>query len=100
MTYPLHAGADAEPRGRVVAAACWLGPWGNLFAWQRYLGGAFLRGWRAERLSVTCWEEILDDPLDGVRERLRIEAPDTAHPKGVWVFEKATETYRRAGVAA
>ena len=84
----------------IVAAACWLGPWGNAFAWQRYLGSAFLRGWRAERLPVTYWEELLAEPLDAVRRRLRVAPPGEAHPGGVWVFEKATETYRRSEAAA
>jgi ubiquinone biosynthesis protein COQ4 len=86
--------------GLIVAAACWLGPWGSFFAWQRYLGQAFLRGWRAERLSVTYWEEILEAPLDEVCRHLNVAPPGTAHPGGVWTFERATETYRRSGIAA
>ncbi len=68
----------------LVLAAAWVGPWGRGFAWQRYLVRAWLRGRRARPLVVVAWEELLPRPLAQVRQALGVEAPEAAHPGGVW----------------
>lgn len=42
------------------------------------------RGQRADLLAATPWEELLDKPMDQVRELLGIAPTEVAHPKGVW----------------
>jgi ubiquinone biosynthesis protein COQ4 len=69
----------------IVAAAAWIGPWGEAFAWQRYLVRAWRRGRRASSLLAVDWEALLARPLGEVRAALRIEAPEVAHPGGVIV---------------
>jgi ubiquinone biosynthesis protein COQ4 len=67
----------------LVAAAAWLGPWGDALSWQRYLLRAWWRGRRASSLLVADWEALLPQPLAEVRAALGVEAPDVAHPGGV-----------------
>jgi len=67
----------------IVAAAAWLGPWGDAFAWQRYLIRAWQRGRHASGLIEADWEALLPRPLVEVRAALRIDPPERAHPGGV-----------------
>jgi ubiquinone biosynthesis protein COQ4 len=69
--------------GLLVLTAAVMGPKGGGLAWQRYLVRAFLRGWRARRLHVVAWEDLLVRPLTEVRSALGIEAPEVAHRGGV-----------------
>ncbi|HVP31167.1 MAG TPA: Coq4 family protein [Myxococcota bacterium] len=69
--------------GLLIAAAAWLGPWGDAFAWQRYLVRAWRRGRRARLLVAADWEALLARPISEVRAALGIEAPEVAHPGGV-----------------
>lgn len=85
--------------GLIVVTAAWLGPWSDGLAWQRYLVQAFRRGWTTPRLSMTYWEELMETPLEEVRRRLGVPPADEVHPGGIWVFEKATETYHQHAAA-
>lgn len=51
--------------------------------WRRFLAEARLRGARADELTVAPYEELLGEPLDEVRARLRIEPVEVAHPGGI-----------------
>jgi ubiquinone biosynthesis protein COQ4 len=67
----------------LVAAAAWLGPWGDALAWQRYLVRAWRRGRRARALIAADWEALLPRPLAEVRAVLGVEPPERAHPGGI-----------------
>lgn len=69
----------------IVLSSALQGPW-NL-TWQRYLWRAWRRGRRAEPLTAAKWEELLVLPLAEARQRLRVSAPDVAHPGGILVAE-------------
>ena len=67
----------------ILLAAAWMLPWGDLFACQRYLLRAWLRGRRAVSLDRAPWESLLARPLDEIRQRLAIEPAARAHPRGI-----------------
>jgi ubiquinone biosynthesis protein COQ4 len=67
----------------LIAAAVWMGPKGNAFAWQRYLWRAWRRGRRAAALSAVVWEDLLPRPLAVVQCALAIEPAGVAHPGGI-----------------
>jgi ubiquinone biosynthesis protein COQ4 len=73
--------------GVIVLAAAVLGPKRLDFFWPRYLWRAWRRGRRTLPLPMAAYEELLALPLVEVRERLRIEPPERAHPGGVIVFQ-------------
>jgi ubiquinone biosynthesis protein COQ4 len=72
--------------GAIVIAAAFVGPKAGL-RWQRYLLQAWRRGRRAAALPMAPWEELLPQPLDAVRARLRIQKPTDAHPGGIIVAD-------------
>jgi len=74
--------------GLIVVAAAILGPRSEWFHWQRYLFRAWLRGRRAAWLPAVRYEELLASPLAKVRARLRIAAPEVAHPEGVMIASR------------
>ncbi len=78
--------------GIIVAAAALLGPRGEWLHWQRYLLRAWRRGRRAAWLPAVRYEELLPLPLAEVRRRLRIAAPEVAHPGGVVVANRGDLT--------
>jgi ubiquinone biosynthesis protein Coq4 len=45
---------------------------------------AIERGRRADKLAAAPWEELLDKPLDDVREELGVVPTRIAHPDGIW----------------
>lgn len=45
------------------------------------------RGQRADMLAAAPWEQLLDKPLDEVRELLGITPKAEAHPHGIWRAE-------------
>ncbi len=53
-----------------------------------YLIEAWQRGRNAAWLPEEPLEEMLDWPLDAVRNRLRIEPADIAHPKGIYAWSR------------
>lgn len=67
----------------LIAAAVWMGPKGNAFAWQRYLWRAWRRGRRAAVLCAVVWEDLLPRPLTVVQCALAIEPAAVAHPGGI-----------------
>jgi ubiquinone biosynthesis protein COQ4 len=73
--------------GAIVLAAAALGPKTLDAHWQRYLLRCWRRGRRASLLVLAPYEELLPEPLDEVRQRLGIAAPESAHPGGILVFE-------------
>lgn len=73
--------------GTIVVAAALLGPKTLDCHWQRYLFRCWRRGRRATPLMLARYEELLPLPLAEVRRRLGIDAPETAHPGGILVFE-------------
>ena len=52
--------------------------------WLRYDWRAWRRGRRAAFLAEIPWEDLLPVPLAALRSLLGIEAPERAHPAGVW----------------
>ena len=71
--------------GLLALAGVIIGPKDITFAWQRYLGRAWLRGRRASWLLLARYEDLLALPLEEVRRRLRIEPAMVAHPEGILV---------------
>ena len=67
----LTLGASVE----VVQASGW--------RWLPYVLRAWRRGRRAVWLHGLPWEELLAEPLDELRARLRVEPPELAHESGV-----------------
>ena len=66
--------------------------------WKTYLGQARVRGQRADNLLVARYEELLEEPIDQVRDHLGITPTEVAHPQGIphssfrYGFAKAMET--------
>lgn len=82
-----HAQNGNRGIGAIVLTAAWRGPRTLDCRWQRYLLRCWLRGRRAAPLAFQRWEELLERPLPEVRQRLRIEDPEHAHPHGIVTFE-------------
>lgn len=76
--------------GLIVIAGAVVGPKDWRLTWPRYLVTAWQRGRRASYIVVEPWEDLLSLPLAEVRARLRIEAPEVAHPEGVIVANRGT----------
>ncbi|KUI30917.1 hypothetical protein AU196_24320 [Mycobacterium sp. IS-1742] len=74
----------AGPFGKIgYALAAWV-PGASLRHKLRAYREAVERGRRADRLSATPWEELLDEPLEDVRSQLGIAPVRAAHPHGIW----------------
>lgn len=71
--------------GFLVLTGLIIGPKDITFAWQRYLGRAWLRGRRTSWLPLARYEDMLHLPLEEVRRRLRVEPAEVAHPEGILV---------------
>ncbi|MGI9592840.1 MAG: Coq4 family protein [Myxococcota bacterium] len=82
-----HAQNGNRGIGAIVLTAAWRGPRSFDCRWQRYLLSCWRRGRRAAPLANQRWEELLPQPLADVRQRMRIEAPELAHPQGIISFE-------------
>jgi len=82
-----HAQNGNRGIGAIVLTAAWRGPRALDCRWQRYLLRCWRRGRRAAPLANQRWEELLALPLSEVRQRLRIEDPEHAHPQGIVTFE-------------
>ena len=74
--------------GLLTLAALVIGPKDLTCAWQRYLYRAWWRGRRASWLLIAPYERLLPQPLVAVRQQLRIEPPEIAHPHGIIVGDK------------
>jgi ubiquinone biosynthesis protein COQ4 len=82
-----HAQTRNRGIAAIVVAAALLGPKTLDCHWQRYLVRCWQRGRRAQLLVLARYEELLPLPLERVRRELGVEAPESAHPGGVLVFE-------------
>ena len=51
--------------------------------WPSYFLCAWRRGRRAHHLAAQPFEELLEQPLRELRQRLGLEEPEVAHPRGV-----------------
>lgn len=71
--------------GAILLAAMALGPKSLDLHWPRYLFRAWRRGSRASLLAAARYEELLPLPLEEVRRRLGVSAPEQAHPAGILV---------------
>ena len=75
----------------IVVAGAAVGPKDLRLWWPRYLYRAWRRGHRAVNLTVARYERLLPLPLDEVRQSLRIEPADVAHPDGVMVGNRSAD---------
>ena len=69
----------------IVLAGAILGPKDISFMWPRYLFSAWRRGRQAALLSAAPYERLLSEPLEEVRQLLRIQPAGEVHPAGIIV---------------
>jgi len=72
----------------IVIAAVVIGPKDVKLSWPRYLLNAWRRGRRAALLSVVPYEQLLSRPLEEVRDLLRIQPAQEAHPNGIVIASR------------
>jgi ubiquinone biosynthesis protein Coq4 len=79
-----HSG-QAEPAGSFLRSGWFLSviyPGAPLRRKLRYFWQAVERGRRADNLMAAPWEELLDKPIDEVRDLLGVAPTAVAHPEG------------------
>jgi ubiquinone biosynthesis protein COQ4 len=86
----------SRPLAAIALAAAAVGPKANGFELQRFLLRAHGRGRRAGFLVAAPWEELLPTPLAHVRERLAVDEPLVAHPRGILRGEIDSSALERA----
>ena len=76
----------------IVLAGAGIGPKNPTFLWQRYLFRAWRRGRRAAPLTVVPYERLLARPLEEVRQMLHVPPASDAHPDGIIVGNRGSES--------